>query len=230
METGSYLLLGTEGGSQAFYTTAHGSGRLLGRRQAKKRFDAEEVEARMREDGIYIRARSKGGLAEEAGGSYKDIDAVVESAEAAGLSRRVARLAPGGGIKGEPMPYRHADDGPGSDATVEAWGDTLGELCAAAWQAALEIMLPDATVPVHENSVEIVVDAPDAEQLLFDLLGELIFYKDAENLLLSLEPPEVHHEESGYHLRGRAIGAHIDAERQMLGTDVKAVTLHQVLV
>jgi tRNA-splicing ligase RtcB len=38
METGSYLLLGAETGAESFYTTAHGSGRTMGRRQAKKRF------------------------------------------------------------------------------------------------------------------------------------------------------------------------------------------------
>ena len=100
METGSYLLLGTPEGAQTFYTTAHGSGRLMGRRKAKKQFDADEIEAGMRKRGTYIRAKSKGGLAEEAGAAYKDIDAVVESAEAAGLSRRVARLRPVGCIKG----------------------------------------------------------------------------------------------------------------------------------
>ncbi len=35
METGSYLLAGVKTGDRSFYTTAHGSGRLMGRRQAK---------------------------------------------------------------------------------------------------------------------------------------------------------------------------------------------------
>jgi tRNA-splicing ligase RtcB len=50
--------------------------------------------------GLFVRAKSKCGLAEEAGAAYKDIDAVVESAEAAGLSRRVVRLRPVGSLKG----------------------------------------------------------------------------------------------------------------------------------
>ncbi|NBF39091.1 MAG: hypothetical protein GVY14_01625 [Spirochaetes bacterium] len=100
METGSYLLLGSSTGAPAFYTTAHGSGRTMGRRQASKRFRGSEIEAQMRWHGTYVRAKSKSGLAEEAGAAYKDIDAVVESAEAAGLSRRVVRLRPVGSLKG----------------------------------------------------------------------------------------------------------------------------------
>ncbi len=100
METGSYLLAGPDGGGQAFYTTAHGSGRTMGRRAAKKQFQGVDIRERMRRCGIEVRAVSNSGLAEEAGGAYKSIDDVVEAAEAAGLSRRVARLSPIASIKG----------------------------------------------------------------------------------------------------------------------------------
>jgi tRNA-splicing ligase RtcB len=50
--------------------------------------------------GIYVRSVSYSGLAEEAGGAYKDIDEVVEATERAGISRRVVRLTPIGNVKG----------------------------------------------------------------------------------------------------------------------------------
>jgi tRNA-splicing ligase RtcB len=50
--------------------------------------------------GILVRAASSRGVAEEAPGAYKDVRAVVEAADAAGLSRRVARLEPVITIKG----------------------------------------------------------------------------------------------------------------------------------
>ena len=50
--------------------------------------------------GILVRAASKSGLAEEAGGAYKDIDAVVEATERAGISKRVVRFTPIGNVKG----------------------------------------------------------------------------------------------------------------------------------
>ncbi len=100
METGSYLLVGTPGAEEAFFTTAHGSGRAMGRHEAKKRFHGRELEKSMHERGIYVRAASVSGLAEEAGAAYKDIDQVAEATELAGLSRRVAKLVPVGNIKG----------------------------------------------------------------------------------------------------------------------------------
>jgi len=100
METGSYLLAGVQSGEQSFYTTAHGSGRSMGRNQAKKQFRGRDLEKRLLEQGIYIRSASYSGLAEEAGAAYKDIDEVVRATEAAGLSRPVAKLIPVGNIKG----------------------------------------------------------------------------------------------------------------------------------
>jgi tRNA-splicing ligase RtcB len=100
METGSYLLVGAPGAAQTFFTTAHGSGRTMGRHEARKRFHGRELESSLRERGIYVRAASASGLAEEAGAAYKDIDQVAEATEAGGLSRRVAKLVPVGNLKG----------------------------------------------------------------------------------------------------------------------------------
>jgi tRNA-splicing ligase RtcB len=100
METGSYLLAGTATGAGTFFTTAHGSGRVMGRHQAKLKFNGKELLKKMRERGIYVRCASTSGLAEEAGGAYKNIDEVVRVADEAGLSRRVAKLVPIGNIKG----------------------------------------------------------------------------------------------------------------------------------
>jgi tRNA-splicing ligase RtcB len=100
MESGSYLLVGAEAGDQTFFSTAHGSGRRMSRRQAKKKFKGRQLLQEMKARGIYVRARSLKGLAEEAGGAYKNIDEVVEAASAGGISRPVARFTPIGNIKG----------------------------------------------------------------------------------------------------------------------------------
>ena len=42
--------------------------------------------------GVLIRSPSSRGVAEEAPGAYKDVPAVVDAAEQAGLARKVARL------------------------------------------------------------------------------------------------------------------------------------------
>ncbi|NTU59708.1 MAG: RtcB family protein [Deltaproteobacteria bacterium] len=100
METGSYLLAGVEGGRETFFTTAHGSGRTMSRNQAKRQFNGRQLLRDLEERGIYVRSASLGGLAEEAGAAYKDIDEVVLATQGAGISRPVVRFLPVGNVKG----------------------------------------------------------------------------------------------------------------------------------
>ena len=93
-------VFGRSEGEVTFFTTAHGSGRVMERRQAKRQFRGDELKRDLRRRGIYVRAVSNSGLAEEAGGAYKSIDAVVDAADRAGLRRKVVRLTPVGNIKG----------------------------------------------------------------------------------------------------------------------------------
>jgi tRNA-splicing ligase RtcB len=100
METGSYLLAGVATGAEAFFSTAHGSGRTMSRTRARKLVRGRELQDRMAARGIFVRCASTYGLAEEAGFAYKDVDAVAAATEAAGLSRRVAHLVPVANVKG----------------------------------------------------------------------------------------------------------------------------------
>jgi tRNA-splicing ligase RtcB len=72
----------------------------MSRHQAKKRWRGREVLDTLEHDGIHIRSDSMRGIAEEAPEAYKDIDAVAEATEKAGLARRVAFLRPKVCIKG----------------------------------------------------------------------------------------------------------------------------------
>lgn len=100
METGSYLLVGTDAGKETFFSTPHGSGRTMSRTKARKQWQGKELQREMEKKGIYVRTASWSGLAEEAGGAYKNIDEVVEASDLAGLSRRVVRLVPVSNVKG----------------------------------------------------------------------------------------------------------------------------------
>ena len=100
METGSYLLVGTPQGEQTFFSTAHGSGRTMSRTKARRLWRGQNLQREMEERGIYVRTASWSGLAEEAGGAYKDIDDVIAATEQAGISKRVVRFIPIGNVKG----------------------------------------------------------------------------------------------------------------------------------
>lgn len=101
METGSYLLVGTDRAvHETFGSTMHGSGRTMSRAQAKKTISGEQLQQAMRRRGILVKAVSMSGLAEEAGFAYKNISEVVETVDRAGITKKVAELRPIGNIKG----------------------------------------------------------------------------------------------------------------------------------
>jgi tRNA-splicing ligase RtcB len=101
MGTESWILLGTEEGmALSFGSACHGAGRAMSRHAAKKRWRGSKLMKNLAHRGIIIRSVSMRGVAEEAPGAYKDVRAVVDSAERAGLVRRVARVEPMVCIKG----------------------------------------------------------------------------------------------------------------------------------
>ncbi len=99
MATSSYVLVGVPGGD-AFFSTCHGAGRTQSRQQAARSIGGKQLRRDMESQGIAVRAGSWRGLAEETPTAYKDVSAVVEAAEGAGLCRKVARLTPVGVVKG----------------------------------------------------------------------------------------------------------------------------------
>lgn len=100
MGTASYVLAGRGGESMAFASACHGSGRSMSRHQATRTWQGRKVIDDLAGRGIQIRSPSPRGVAEEAPGAYKDVNAVVDAAEHAGLAGKVARLSPVICIKG----------------------------------------------------------------------------------------------------------------------------------
>jgi len=101
MGTASYLLVGTKKAEEeTFGSTAHGAGRVMGRSEALRELDYEEVIGELREKGIVVMSKSKKTLVEEAPEAYKDVDQVVHIVHEVGISRKVARMVPIGVVKG----------------------------------------------------------------------------------------------------------------------------------
>jgi tRNA-splicing ligase RtcB len=101
MGTSSFVLAGEPGSMErAFGTTCHGAGRRKSRTAARKEIHGADVRRQLEAQGIVVRSPSTKGLAEEAPFAYKDVEAVVEIVERAGLARRVAQLRPLGVVKG----------------------------------------------------------------------------------------------------------------------------------
>ena len=101
MQRASWVLRGLATSlERAFGSTCHGAGRVLGRREAKRRIAPDELRRRLGEAGVLVKAGKAALLVEEAPEAYKDVSEVVDVCEAAGLSARVARLRPLAVLKG----------------------------------------------------------------------------------------------------------------------------------
>ncbi|MGC8608938.1 MAG: RtcB family protein [Thermoplasmata archaeon] len=100
MGTASYVLVGMEENMElSFGTSCHGAGRRLSRSMAVKEYSTS-VENDLKEKGIYAHAASKKVLSEEAPGSYKDVDEVINAVSGSRLARPVARMIPLSVVKG----------------------------------------------------------------------------------------------------------------------------------
>jgi tRNA-splicing ligase RtcB len=101
MGTASYILAGSAGTEERAYGSAcHGAGRAMSRHEATRRWNGRTVIDELAGRGILIRSPSWRGVAEEAPLAYKDVSAVVDSSDRAGLARKVARLSPLVCVKG----------------------------------------------------------------------------------------------------------------------------------
>jgi tRNA-splicing ligase RtcB len=97
----SYVLVGTQRAyEETFGSTCHGAGRLLSRRQAKRRARGRALFDEMQQRGVVVMAAGTGTVAEEMPEAYKDVREVVDVVENAGISHKVAQLRPLGVIKG----------------------------------------------------------------------------------------------------------------------------------
>lgn len=128
------------------------------------------------------------------------------------------------------MPFRWLEDAPISDAGFEAWGPTLDECFHAAADALLALMVanPEAVEPREQRRFE--VEHQELDLLLVRFLEEILYYKDAEQLLLHVVACSVAGETQPLRATAQLAGETIDRERHQLSADVKAVTLHRLSV
>jgi SHS2 domain-containing protein len=125
------------------------------------------------------------------------------------------------------VPYRYLDDVATADIAFIAEGRDLSETFISACEATMRVMVENIeAIELRERRL-LVIHHEHLDMLLFNLLQELLFYKDAEQLMLRVKQVSVEKKDDIYELHAQATGETIDPERHILRVDVKAVTLHQ---
>lgn len=128
------------------------------------------------------------------------------------------------------MGYNYLDDLTVADVAFEATGRTLEETFQAAADATTNVMVADLATVAEKEKREIALEAGSADQLLHDFLQKIIYYKDAELLLLRVPKISIAREGGRLVLRAEARGEALDPGKHELVADVKAVTMHKFSV
>jgi tRNA-splicing ligase RtcB len=101
MGTFSFVMAGRKYAmEETFGSACHGAGRRLSRRAAVRAARGRNISRDLERRGIQVRSAGRETLAEEMPEAYKDVSAVVDVVEKAGIARKVARLRPLVVVKG----------------------------------------------------------------------------------------------------------------------------------
>ena len=112
-----------------------------------------------------------------------------------------------------------------ADVLFQAQAPTLNQLfeqCALAveeTQVEIQKLEPKKTVTFS-------LEAKNVESLLFQFLDELLFYKDAEQVLFSQFQVRIKKNAGKFLLTCRAQGELLDVQKHQPKVDVKAITMH----
>ena len=128
------------------------------------------------------------------------------------------------------MPFRFLEEIATADVAFEAWGETLEALFVAAADATTNTMVENPEAIEDRQRRPIRLEEGSADLLLLRLLEELIYFKDAEGLLLRVPAVRIRGRDGALVLDAEACGEPLDPTRHRLLADVKAVTLHLLRV
>jgi SHS2 domain-containing protein len=120
-------------------------------------------------------------------------------------------------------------EGATSDLAFVARGPTLAVAFASAAQALLAATVEDPGSVERRERRSVTLEEPDLELLLLRFLNELVYLRDAEDLLLHADRVSVTQNASA-RLESELVGERMDPRRHALATDVKAATAHGLRV
>jgi SHS2 domain-containing protein len=120
-------------------------------------------------------------------------------------------------------------EGATSDLSFVALGPTVEAVFVAAGEAFLAATVEEPRTVERRERWSMVLEEPDLELLLVRFLNELVYLRDAQELLLHPQHVEIVLDGS-VELRAELAGERIDRRRHALASDVKAATVHELRV
>ena len=117
--------------------------------------------------------------------------------------------------------FKFLEDVAIADIAFESYGKTLKELFENSAYAFFDMTCNPKTIkPKIKKTIKLKDD--NEKDLLYNFLSELVFLKDAEQLIFNNVKVNIKNNE----LKAELYGDKIDYEKQELRNDIKAITLH----
>ncbi len=128
------------------------------------------------------------------------------------------------------MPYEFLEDVATADVAFIARGESIEDLFCAAADATMNVMVTDLSTIDRSLERSVNGEAEALDLLLVNWLQELIYYKDAQRLLLRAASVTIERGHKPLRLSGVLSGEPMNPQKHELNADVKAVTLHRLRV
>jgi len=114
-----------------------------------------------------------------------------------------------------------------ADVGIKAYGANVSEAFEHAAKGMFDIITDKSEIE-NTGQYEIILEAPDLEQLLVDWLSELLFLNSANNLVFGFFKVEL--DEKKKQLNARVFGEKFNLSKHKIGSEIKAVTYHMLEV
>ena len=121
--------------------------------------------------------------------------------------------------------YLIIEEGATADFVVDVYGGNLNELFANCAEACFFAMT-DIEKVKPEKELNIIIDAENIDDLLYNFVSELIYLKDTEKIFLCRFDVHIVSDEKS--LMAVVAGETIDYHNHEIKTDVKAITYHDL--
>src|SRR6266403_5150254 len=103
------------------------------------------------------------------------------------------------------MPYKFLEEIGTADIAFEAVGRDLPELFRDAADATMNVMIDNIEAIEPRQTRHIELSSDEIDMLLFDFLQELIYFKDAERLLLRVRNARIKERDGNYFLKAETV-------------------------
>ena len=125
--------------------------------------------------------------------------------------------------------YKIIDDVAIADIAFEIYGKDINELFENAALAIFEQSADIRTITGNKKQV-ISLNPQPLDTLLIDFLSELVYLKDASQLLGKAAKVSVTQKNKKYSLKAEIVGDTINQKKHILKSDIKAITYHMFRV